>query len=350
MRASKLDHMSESVDWSAAARVGVSLVRPGPKLAPAARAAAVQRLRDAAPRAVELVAATSCLPAALQAGSGTTLVVDRAGIVRANVGVMRTVTQALADTAPTLAERLAGRATGVGAGVMMAMVASNILGQYEPFSQRLLLCAPSVEGVRAEIGADPADFALWVCLHEQTHRHQFAAAPWMRDYMLDLMRRVLAEAAGEEDGNSVGTPPKDGNPNLGLLGALSSPTASVVLGEVTALMSLLEGYADMLMDDAGRAAIPTLPAIRAAIDTRRQPRRWSPKAMFGRLIGMAAKIDQYVNGKAFCLSVREQVGIDGLNHAFTSASALPTTDELNDPAAWVARQGLAAEQTWPSAS
>jgi len=284
-----------------------------------------------------LVAAASCLPGAEQAATGTTLVVDRAGIVRANVAVMKTVTQEIDATKPGVL----GRSTGVAAGVMMAMVASNILGQYEPFSQRLLLNAPSVEGVRAQIGANPADFALWVCLHEQTHRHQFAAAPWMRDYMLGLMRRVLDEASDETTTPSLhDAPPKESNSSLGLIGALSSPAASAVLGEVTALMSLLEGYADMLMDDAGQAAIPTLPYIRATIDARRQPARWSPRAMFGRLIGMAAKIDQYVNGKAFCQAVREQVGIEGLNVAFTSADTLPTNEELNDPSAWVARLGL----------
>ena len=327
--------MSESIDWSAAARVGVSLVRPGPKLSPRDRAAAVARLRDAAPAAIELVAAASGLPGSEQDITGVTLVVDRPGIVRANVNVMRTVTAEIAEVSPTLAGRLAGRATGIGAGMMLAMVSSNILGQYEPFSSRLLLSAPSVEAVRAQIGANPTDFALWVCLHEQTHRHQFAAAPWLREYMLGLMRRVITEAEQPADDDDLGRPPA--NPNLGLLGTLSSPAASEVLGEVTALMSLLEGYADLLMDVAGQPAIPSLPSIRAAVDARRQPARWSPKAWLGRLLGLAAKVDQYVNGKAFCQAVRQQVGFVGLNVAFSSQESLPTIDELNNPSAWVAR-------------
>jgi len=105
-------------------------------------------------------------------------------------------------------------------------------------------------------------------------------------------------------------------------------------------MSLLEGYADMLMDMAGAQAMPTLPAIRAAVDARRKPTRLSPKAIVSRLFGMSAKIDQYVNGKAFCQGVTSLVGMEGLNVAFTSADALPTREELDAPQDWVARMGL----------
>jgi len=336
--------MSESIDWRVAAKVGVSLVRPGPKLSPRDRADAVARLRDAAPQAIEMVAAASGLPGSPADVTGVTLVVDRPGIVRANVNVVRTVTAEIASVSPSLADRLAGRATGVGAGVMLAMVATNILGQYEPFSSRLLLSAPSVEAVRSEIGANRRDFALWVCLHEQTHRHQFAAAPWLRAYMLDLMRQVISEADSAESAGSAGDGGRPlaaagsaGTANLGLIGALTSPAASAVLDQVTALMSLLEGYADLLMDVAGQPAIPTLPAIRAAVDARRQPSRWNPRAWLGRLMGMAAKVDQYVNGKAFCEAVRGQIGFEGLNTAFADQQSLPTMAELKDPDAWIAR-------------
>jgi len=329
--------MSESVDWAAATRIGVSLLRPGPKMTQIARANVVSRLRDIAPQAVELVAEASRLPNAEAAASGVTLVVDRAGILRANVAVMRTVMDQLGSESPSLAEKVAGRIAGAGAGTVLALVATNVLGQYEPFSQRLLLSAPSIEGVRAQIDANPRDFALWVCLHEQTHRHQFAAAPWLRGHMTDLMRRVLESAQDDEparrrEGHD------DGRPDLGLLGVLSSPTTSAVLNEVTALMSLLEGYADMLMDIAGRPAIPSLQRIRTAVDARRQPARWNPRALVGRALGLAAKIDQYVGGKAFCEGVCEQIGLDGLNVAFSSPAALPTLEELTNPSAWVARQ------------
>ena len=324
--------MSDTVDWDLAARVGIRLLRPGPKLSHDERTAAVARLRQSAQRSVDLVAAASQLPAAEDA-NGVTLVVDRAGVVRANAAVMSMVMSQLDQQSHN---GLASRLTGGGAGVVLAFIATSVLGQYEPFSDRLLLSAPSVEAVRAEIKADPSDFALWVCLHEQTHRHQFAAAPWLREYLIGLMRRVI-ELETEDKPSDRGRD-KGNDADLGLISALSSPAVAPVLGEVTAVMSLLEGYADMLMDMAGAPVIPTLPTIRAAIDARRKPARPTLKTIVGRAIGFASKIDQYVDGKVFCESVCRQVGLDGLNTAFSGPDAVPTKDELRDPSAWVTRR------------
>ena len=65
-----------------------------------------------------------------------------------------------------------------------------MLGQFDPFHDpagRLLLVAPNIVHVERELGADPTDFRLWVCLHEETHRVQFTAVPWMRDHLSSEM-------------------------------------------------------------------------------------------------------------------------------------------------------------------
>jgi len=327
--------MSQIIDWDVAARVGVALSRPGPKLTAAERAAAVARLRVAAGRAAELVAEASGLPGAEAATHGTTLVVDRAGLVRANAAAMSIV---LADLSDDEASRVKARlqavgakAAGAGGGVVLAVLGAAILGQYEPFSDRLLLSAPTVEAVRSEIAAPPDDFALWVCLHEQTHRHQFSAAPWMRDYMRELVRSAVARDDDELPGDEA---PVDG---LGVVGMVADYRLKAMISQVTALMSLLEGYADMLMDTSGTSVIPSLPSIRTQIDQRRRVKKRDLASLLRRAFGFDAKINQYVVGKSFCEAVSQRAGMDGLNMAFTSRDTLPTVDELHHPDKWVAR-------------
>ena len=327
--------MSQIIDWDVAARVGAALLRPGPKLTASERAAAVTRLRVAAGRAAELVAEASRLPAAEAATHGTTLVVDRAGVVRANATAMSMVLDGLTEDEVSrlmsLLQAAGAKVTGTGAGVVLAVIASAILGQYEPFSDRLLLSAPTVEAVRAEIGASPDDFALWVCLHEQTHRHQFSAAPWMRDYMRGLVRTAVARDDGMPEPDAT---PVDG---LGVVGVVADDRLKALFSNVTALMSLLEGYADMLMDTAGAALMPSLPTIRAQVDARRRVKKYDVASLLRRAFGFQAKIDQYVVGKSFCQAVSQQAGMDGLNVAFTSRDTLPTMGELHHPDQWVAR-------------
>ena len=96
------------------------------------------------------------------------------------------------------------RVTGLEAGGLLAFLSNKVLGQFEPFSPgppgraaashggRLLLVAPNIVHVERELGVDPRDFRLWVCLHEETHRVQFTAVPWLREHLLSRDRGLLA--------------------------------------------------------------------------------------------------------------------------------------------------------------
>ena len=89
--------------------------------------------------------------------------------------------------APTgLSLAVGSRVTGAEVGLLLGFLASKVLGQFDPFFEpagRLLLVAPNIVHVERELGCDPTDFRLWVCLHEETHRVQFTAVPWMRDHL-----------------------------------------------------------------------------------------------------------------------------------------------------------------------
>ena len=48
--------------------------------------------------------------------------------------------------------------------------------------------------IERELLVEPSDFRLWVCLHEETHRVQFAAVPWLREYLTDQVAQVVDSA------------------------------------------------------------------------------------------------------------------------------------------------------------
>jgi coenzyme F420 biosynthesis associated uncharacterized protein len=117
---------------------------------------------------------------------------------------------------------------------------------------------------------------------------------------------------------------------------VQTPEQRAVFDRITALMSLLEGHADHVMDDVGPEIVPTVATIRARFDSR----RGEPGAVDGlarRVLGLDAKMRQYTEGRAFVSGVVDRVGRDGFNRVWSGPEALPTRDEVLDPAAWCAR-------------
>ena len=126
------------------------------------------------------------------------LVVDRPGWIRANADGFATVLRPARREARReegrrpVAQAVGSRVTGAEVGALLGFLGGKVLGQFDPFfdpaGRRLLLVAPNIVHVERELDADPTDFRLWVCLHEETHRVQFTAVPWMRDHLFGEMQ------------------------------------------------------------------------------------------------------------------------------------------------------------------
>ena len=338
------------IDWTVALNTATKLVKPGPEISSDGARAVVADLRDCATRAEAYVTQVT----GLDAGGATSpvLVVDRPRWIQANLDGFR---QILAPLNAKAAERfsnagssMAGfgpRITGVEVGALLSYLAPKVLGQFDPFfpGGRLLLVAPNIVAIERELDVVPADFRLWVCLHEETHRVQFASVPWLRDYLnaqiaelvdtTDLDPGVLAEMLRNAIKRII-----DGlasNEELSIVDLVQTPAQRVIVDKITAVMSLLEGHADVVMDGVGPEVIPTVEAIRAKFTVRRQGQGFDK--VIRKLLGLDAKMRQYRDGAAFCKAVIAAVGMDGFNRVWTSAETLPTRDEIAHPEQWLAR-------------
>src|SRR5699024_6612765 len=126
-----------------------------------------------------VAAVTGLEDAAVTAGRFDRLIVDRTRWALANIDMFSSVLTADLPTVSAL-----GRASaGAEVGAALALLSTRVLGQFDPFSQRLFIVAPNIVHVHRVLGVDEHDFGLWVCLHEQTRAVQFAAAPWLADHL-----------------------------------------------------------------------------------------------------------------------------------------------------------------------
>jgi coenzyme F420 biosynthesis associated uncharacterized protein len=274
------------------------------------------------------------------------LVVDRAGWVQANADAFAHVLAPIVDSLtqkkpPTGVTRAVGaKITGAEVGGLLGFLSGKVLGQFDPFHDphgRLLLVAPNVVHVERELSVDPTDFRLWVCLHEETHRVQFTAVPWLRDHLFGEVR-ALADTMDLptllDDGLPRAIEAIKGKGNL--LEAVSSPEQRAIMDRVTGVMSLLEGHADVVMDDVGPSVIPTVATIREAFNRRRKGVGTLDRIL-RRLLGLEQKMAQYRDGAGFVRGVVDKVGMAEFNAVFAAPENLPSKEEIHHPKRWIKR-------------
>jgi len=348
--------MAQFVDWDLAAATAGALGKSGPRVTFSEASDVVADLRRLADEAAAHVESyTGLTPAA--AGPAPIRVVDRRDWAGVNIAGLRQVVAPLLSRMTgsrepgAFADAVGSRVTGVQAGTVLAYLSGKVLGQYEVFSSdpgQLLLVAPNIVEVERKLEAPPHDFRLWVCLHEVTHRTQFTAVPWLRAHFLGEVA-AFVDATGQPEQFAerarkavwaVAEVVRNPNSRVSVLDIVQTPTQRAVLDRITALMTLLEGHAEFVMDGVGPEVVPSVKEIRAKFNRRRESGNPVEKLM-RRLLGVDAKLRQYAEGRRFVHEVVSRVGMDGFNKVWQSPITLPKLSELTDAPAWIARVGAA---------
>ena len=359
-------------DWQLAARVAWS-VASGP-LAPKT---SVDRGAVAALRADldETVRRADTL-ARRAAGLGEHLpparahVVGRREWIRANLDSHAEFTEPVAEK--LLRRRgmrnrmLTRQALALQIGAVFGYLSTRVLGQYEVFGPgwregetgegagRLMLVGPNLLEIEAhllpEAGVSPAEFRLGVCLHEIAHRLQFEAVPWTRPLLRGLLDAYLDDVDLDADRvkqvvarlpELLRDPSRLLEPRA-LLELILSDRQLEVIGQAQALMSLLEGHGNVVMDWGAEQARAEGDLTLDPSRVREVLNRRRGKAMnqvLQKAMGLSMKAEQYRSGERFILEVAERHGRDAFHRVWDEPGNVPTPEEIEDPDAWVARVG-----------
>jgi putative hydrolase len=263
-----------------------------------------------------------------------------------------------------LAERLAGHEAAGPLGPMMAQLWPALLGMQIGtmtgfMAQRILarfdvglppdgppgpwFVAPNVEEFASDHGLDVRQTRLWVAMHEVIHHAEFGV-PWVRDEYASLvgsfvdrlevdpavLERRLGALEDPESLERMLTEPGS------FTGLLAGPGQAEILDRLRALMAVLEGHAEWLLDKAAPGLVPEAPRLREAIDRRRaEPSQG--EQMLQQLIGLELRHHEYRAGTTFCEDVDRRWGGDALARLWEGPEYLPTLAELGDVVGWAAR-------------
>jgi uncharacterized protein (DUF2342 family) len=302
-----------AIDWDAVVEAARAGTDPGSvDLTQAERSGYATDVRDARDRVREVGSIDFDVPDAIE-------IQHRHHWIDANVATFRRV---LGPLEAQQSEFLPGVARTVNTGTMSFMLgflARNVLGQYDPLlladeadpDHALYFVHPNIRQVAADLQVDFPRFRRWIAFHEVTHAAEFGAAPWLSGYLEDRMEEGLEDLAhGGFDREAF--------------------------REMNVAMTVVEGYAELLMDHAFDDEYADL---RAKVDARRQS--GSPLSKLAkRLLGLGLKRQQYERGKKFFEGVATLRGLDAAGTVWESPEHLPTNDELDDPGAWASRVGV----------
>jgi coenzyme F420 biosynthesis associated uncharacterized protein len=203
-------------------------------------------------------------------------------------------------------------ATGAEIGLAVGYLSQRVIGQYDVAligparAPRLLFVGPNLSAARARLDVDRDLFLRWIALHETTHAVHFAAVPWLRDHIGGIAEELFEKAAvevkpGELLGKLARTNPRElvRSATNGELATLLWPEPQRrLVDRLTATMTLVEGYAEHVMDAVGDQLDPGYTDLRRAMDSDRE-RRGLLDSIVSKVLGLDMKLAQYRRGQAF---------------------------------------------------
>jgi coenzyme F420 biosynthesis associated uncharacterized protein len=348
------------VDWATVERLAIDRLDSAPG------ALTPEDLQAVEP---EYDAAMARIVPALSAALGTELpgvversgVVDRAGWVRANTASFASLIgklehDLLDQVVPpgggltVAAMALANRwITTRQLGILLGFMGQRVLGQYdlallsaEAAPGRLLFVEENIRQTAKALSVPVGSFRTWIALHEATHAFEFEAHPWLRPYLASRLERQLAlfgrdvRGMGREAIRSLGRALRGEGGGEHWLERVMGDEQRELFRETQAVMSLLEGFSDYVMDEVGHELVPDVELIRAKFDERRAKRTPFERAML-RLTGMDLKLEQYKKGETFVRAIAAARGPDALKRLWDGVDSLPRVGEIEAPDRWIER-------------
>jgi len=349
------------IDWNRVRSIAVSMNR-GLALTSAERERATALYRKLEAECLPIVQAYTGIE--LADAVDRTFAVDRVDWIEANISSFKRMfepIEALNATTSASGSSLTSGFMGAAnrivlsseVGILLAYLARHVLGQYdlallgrEPVQTgKLYYVEPNIRAVEHSMRLPKTDFRTWLVLHETTHAFEFEGVPWLRDYFNGMLEQYLGfmkqDAEQLRQGwkamrTMVNRAREQRGPDVSWLEAVMTPEQRELFNQMQAVMCMVEGYSNHVMNAVGRDLLPKYDAISKTFERRRQDRS-QVERLFARLTGLDLKYEQYRLGEEFIDQIAAERGHDVAKRIWDNPASLPTMEEIRQPALWLAR-------------
>ena len=234
-------------------------------------------------------------------------------------------------------------------GWLLSFLSAKVLGQYDvsllagaaPTQGQLVILEANVRATAATLGVDRDAFRTFIAIHEVTHAHEFEAHPWLRAHFATLVEDTLHQLATDSGGllrRLAAARRGTGH----WMERLMTPGQRAAFERTQAMMALLEGASNYVMNAVGARILPNFDDLHARFEGRHRRRGPLEQAIL-RLTGLDLKMEQYAEGEQFVAAVVAHGGSAALARAWRGPDWLPTMAEIRAPGVWLARTAAAGD-------
>ncbi len=249
-----------------------------------------------------------------------------------------------------LVSEVNGKIIGTQIGGLLGFLARRVLGQYDlsllspdpAVRGSLYFVEPNISRVQGKLGLNDEDFRLWIALHETTHAFEFEAYPWVRAYFNELLQSYFdqlntqLESLGGNLSQLLTRLIENRGKGQHWIELMLTPDQRVLFDKIQALMSIVEGYGNHIMNAVGRQLLPSFDQIEHRV-AERQSKKTLFEQIFNRVTGMDLKLAQYQQGEAFIDAIVQKRGVSFAHRVWERRENLPTMEEIRSPDSWIAR-------------
>jgi putative hydrolase len=254
--------------------------------------------------------------------------------------------------------QIGGVLFGTQVGQALGALAGHVVGAGEiglplaPAGQAALLPA-NVTAFASSQGVEPDQVRLFLALREAATLRLFAHVPWLRSGLL---------GAVEEYARGISVDPEQLQRSVGQLGAIDpsdpeamqralgedlfaradTPEQERALARLEALLALVEGWVDTVVDAAAEPRLPAAGALREAV-RRRRVAGGPAEQTFAALVGLELRPRRLSEAATVWSGLTAARGIDGRDALWAHPDLLPHAEDLDDPAAFVVRDDVVGD-------
>ena len=350
------DSQQSFIDWDAAKSLAVRMNQQEPLLADERERLDVY-YRSLVDQCFPIVQAYTGIE--LSGTSERTFTFDRVDWIGANIEAFKHLLDPIEQLVATQRGKgntafsgLNRRLASAEVGLLLGYLARRVLGQYdlallgrEPVEGgKLYYVEPNIRQIEATLGLPRNDFRMWLALHETTHAFEFEGNPWVPQYFNGLLNRYLGTVqhdaqlltSGLGGLRTIVDRTRNRDANSSWVEAVMTQEQRDIFAQLQALMCMVEGYSNHVMNAVGRDLLPTYDTISRRFE-QRKTRKSPADELFGRVTGLKLKMDQYRLGEEFIDAIVAARTHDVARRVWDGPELLPTMKEIRNPSLWLSR-------------